>query len=605
MKERIFLISALFFLLSDLLLAQQRNITYIQSSIGLNFPEMEGGRTELEFADINGDGHVDILSIGDHGSPFINTQQHGIMVWFGDGAGNWEVFQNGNFGYGGMAVGDVNNDGMLDVGYGMHHNYSGTDFGDQLIEVALGDGTGMNWIPWDDGLATNGESWGMFGTDFGDIDNDGDLDLGSTSFGSGAGVHVYRNNSDGTWTQTFGFLGGNSGMIFDFGDINNDGILDFAVTHEYGTVYFGDGSGQFTVMDVNLPSGGGMGHWGTSLGDMNNDGADDLAFINSSGGIEVWSWMDDIMEWMDVGGTLPASGDYEATQLFDMNCDGFIDLAAFGEGTFTLWLGDGQGNWAQESSFTTPPYGYFKAFRVGGDVDHNGYPDIAIVAQEGSGWVYQNHLYCYKESSEAQELGIFPVFPRGKEFFNPNMVTTIEWLSAVPANTGSFVRLDYSEDGPEGPWNPIADSLPNNGRFQWTVPFSSGGYDHYIRYTVISPTDSSVAITPEGFWIDFYEGFDKNPLQHRHVTIIISPNPFDEMAIIHLATSSTGAVAIDVLNTTGKVVRKIFQSILPEGQHVINWNCRDQAGRELPAGVYFCRVLLNDELVGVKKLVHQ
>ena len=83
----------------------------------------------------------------------------------------------GDLGYGGIAVGDANNDGYLDVGYGMHHNYSSTDLGDQLIEVALGNGTGQGWMPWDDGLATAGEDWGMFGTDFGDIDNDGDLDF--------------------------------------------------------------------------------------------------------------------------------------------------------------------------------------------------------------------------------------------------------------------------------------------------------------------------------------------------------------------------------------------------------------------------------------------
>ena len=50
----------------------------------------------------------------------------------------------------------------------------------------------------------------MFGTDFADVDNDGDLDLGSLSFGCCAGVHIYLNHSDGTWTQSFGILGGNA-----------------------------------------------------------------------------------------------------------------------------------------------------------------------------------------------------------------------------------------------------------------------------------------------------------------------------------------------------------------------------------------------------------
>ncbi|MCK4818649.1 VCBS repeat-containing protein, partial [bacterium] len=164
---------------------------FIESSSGLNNPDWDTGNTEIEFADLNQDGYVDIISIGDHGSPNINTNEHGVMVWFGDGAGTWSVEMNGNFGYGGIAVGDVNRDGLWDVGYGMHHDYSSTDFGDQLIETALGDGTGVNWTPWDDGLATNGEDYGMFATDFADINNDGYLDIGSLSFGSGNGFHIY------------------------------------------------------------------------------------------------------------------------------------------------------------------------------------------------------------------------------------------------------------------------------------------------------------------------------------------------------------------------------------------------------------------------------
>jgi hypothetical protein len=99
-------------------------VSYVESSSGLQTPAMEGGRTEFEFGDVNGDGHVDIASIGDHGSPYIGTNEHGIMVWFGDGTGNWSVYQNGNFGYGGIGLGDVNGDGLMDVGYGMHHDYS-------------------------------------------------------------------------------------------------------------------------------------------------------------------------------------------------------------------------------------------------------------------------------------------------------------------------------------------------------------------------------------------------------------------------------------------------------------------------------------------------
>jgi len=274
----------LLFLFSISIIYPQYIPTYIESSSGLNNPFLEGGRTELELADMDGDGNLDIISVGDHGSPYINTGEHGVMIWFGNGTGaNWSVVQIGNFGYGGVAIGDVNNDGKLDVGYGIHHNYSGEDLGDQILEVALGNGFGNQWTPWDNGLATNGEDWGMFCTDFADVDCDGDLDIGANSFGCCDGVHIYLNNANGSWTQSFGFTGGNSSMDFLFGDVNNDGYPDFAVSQQNGTVYINDQTGSFTVARTGYSD-------GPNLGDVDNDGTDELSIVNGDGGIEVWKW---------------------------------------------------------------------------------------------------------------------------------------------------------------------------------------------------------------------------------------------------------------------------------------------------------------------------
>ncbi|GAB4296337.1 MAG: hypothetical protein Kow0098_19430 [Ignavibacteriaceae bacterium] len=474
--------------------------TYIESSAGLNIPELEGGRTELEIADVNNDGNPDILSIGDHGSPYVNTQQHGIMVWFGDGEGNWTVFQTGNFGYGGIAVGDVNNDGLQDVGYAMHHNYSSNDFGDQLIEVALGDGSGMNWIPWDDGLATNGESWGMFGTDFADIDNDGDLDIGVNSFGASSGIHVYFNNGDGTWTQAFGFTGGNSTDDFVFGDVNNDGYPDFAAAHQFGTVYLNDGSGSFTMSDGNLPPAGILGRYGPDLGDVNQDGTDELSFANTSGGVEVWKWSDGNF-WSSLSSGLPSSGSFAATQLYDMNSDGFNDLAAFATGFIRIWLGDGTGNWTFASDINIPDNGTFTALRIEGDADHNGFADIALVDEEGSFISYQNHLRFFKESSVADELTVIPVYPFANRIIHINSVQFIKWMSEVPAGSSPNVKLEFSGNDINGPWILISDDLMNNGQFQWIVPDSiASSQVCRIRYTVYTAEDTAAAISP-GFFL--------------------------------------------------------------------------------------------------------
>ncbi len=478
---------------------------YIESSNGMSYPEWESGKTELEFADINMDGYVDILSIGDHGCPNINSGEEGIMVWFGDGQGNWSVQMTGDFGYGGIAIGDVNNDGHWDVGYGMHHAYSSTDLGDQLIEVALGDGSGTNWTAWDDGLATNGEDWGMFGTDFADVDNDGDLDIGSNSFGAGSGLHVYINKGDGTWEQSFGIMEGNSNMRFVFGDINNDGNADFVVTHDAGIAFFGNGDGTFYNADYNLPQYS-FPMSGPDLGDIDKNGGKDLAYSNPDGGISVWVFDDANNQWIDKSESLPSTGDYQEVQLCDLNTDGTLDIAAFGDGVLTVWKGisskeNNEISWEQVFNTTTSNNGDCSAFRVGGDVDRNGYPDMTLVQKEGSWPSDQNYLKCYKESSPLFLNRIKAMYPKGSEVFKQGSVQFTDWVSGVPVSSTSEVKIEYSLKGKLGPFTLLTSGTANSGRYQWTIPNTVSTNNCYLRYTLYEGDDTLISKTNNAFTI--------------------------------------------------------------------------------------------------------
>lgn len=480
-----------------------RGFQFIESSTGMNYPSWESGYTELEFADINMDGYVDILSIGDHGCPLIGSQEHGIMVWFGDGTGAWSAQMTGDFGYGGIAVGDVNHDGHWDVGYGMHHAYSTTDLGDQLVEVALGDGSGTTWIPWDDGLPGSSAYWGLFGTDFADVDNDGDLDLGTNSFGSGSGIHVYLNQADGSWIQSFEIIPGNSNMRFVFGDINNDGYTDFVVTHDAGIAFFGDGTGNFVNADYNLPAYS-FPMTGPDLGDVNNDGSQDLAYVNPGGGVMVWVFDPLTNLWTDYSGSLPATGNFQEAQLCDFDGDGTMDLAAFGHAQLTVWSGSLEEDsitWTLVFNMTTSNNGNCAAFRAGGDVDRNGYPDMTLVEKEGSWPSDQNHLKCFKEATPYSGKTLGPVFPRGDEVFRQGTVQFIDWISAVPVASASEVQIDLSLQGTEGPWTNLTPGTANSGRFQWIVPQTISSNNCFIRYTLTEGMDTLEDLTPRGFTI--------------------------------------------------------------------------------------------------------
>jgi len=553
-------------------------LSYTQITSGLEVPEFEGGHTDFCMDDINMDGHVDLITIGDHGSPFINTDQHGICIWFGNGQGGFENFMFGNFGYGGLAVGDVNNDGFKDLGYGMHHNYSTTDLGDQILEVALGDGSGMNWTAWDDGLATNGETWGMFGTDFGDVDNDGDLDLVSISFGSGAGLHVYLNQGDGSWIQSFGFLDGNSNLLVEFGDFNRDGYLDFIATHQYGTAYFGDGTGNFENMDNGLPAMGSFeARKGVSVGDANNDGATDIAFINADGGVEVWAWDENFtVSWINLSNGLPVAGGFDYTDLVDMNSDGYLDVIAIADENITVWLGDGEFNWTQEIEFSLGVNANPKAFRAGGDLDLNGRPDIVILAETGNWPSYQNHFFCFKESSPADSLWIMPLYPGGAEKYYPGSVQFIDWASEVPNGGASTVNIEISAFGPNGPWWMLAENIPNNGRHQWIIP-EIGSEICFLRFTVNTGINSATATTENAFTII---GNPTSVEQHHFsADVWVYPNPGQNTFGIHNHQFVQQIILSDLFG------KPVFQEISP-AEHL---NLA-----KIPPGIYVYKLSLKN-----------
>ncbi len=477
------------------------DLAYVDSSNGLETPGMEGGPSEFEFADVNADGHVDIISIGDHGSPFVNTSEHGVMVWFGDGEGNWSVVQTGNFGYGGLALGDVNNDGLMDIGYGMHHNYAGEDFGDQLLEVALGDGSGTNWTPWDDGLGENGQSWGMFGVDFADVDNDGDLDIGSVAFGCCDGLHVYLNNNDGSWTHSFGFVAGNSSMEFYFADFNGDGLADFATSHGDGTVFLGDGAGGFANADGNLP--GSSWRPAVSIGDVNNDGSDDLVFEGDNG-VEVFTMTGD-GQWQSLSGALASIGDVDLTQTADMDLDGFADIITFTDENINIYGGDGAGVWEQIAAIPLTDTCGSSAMRAGTDADHNGYPDVVVVAEEDCDfWVGgENRPRFYAENTTPETAFVYPAYPRGGETLVAGSVRFVNWHAGIPPRAGQpTMTIELSINGADGPWSVIASNIPDNGRYQWLLAEDLLATNNaYLRYT-LDTDPPAAAVTPNAFMID-------------------------------------------------------------------------------------------------------
>jgi len=568
-------------------------VTLISKSDGLEDPTKESGHTELEFGDINGDGHLDIVSVGDHGSPWINSDEHGIMVWLGDGSGSWSVIQSGDFGYGGCAVGDLNLDGYMDVAWGVHHNYGSGGFGDRLMGAALGDGSGASWTPWDDGLATGGEEYGMFATDLADFDVDGDLDIVCESFGSGNGVRVYENHLDGTWSPAWLIDGGNAVFTIETGDFNADGLPDFICTRIGTHVYFGDGNMGFTLNQTGIP-----GYMvSVDCGDFNGDGRDDIVCsLGSDSGVHCYYYDDGSAQWVDASLGLPAGGTYvDLVQFGYINSDDHLDLVLYDDPFGQVYLGDGAGFWTSDATWTMPGSGNASALRIDGDIDHDGREDIAIQGETTVGGWPQNQLRVYSPWIEPPVLNARVLSPDGGETLMGLSIREIRWLTAVPPSQGSAtVDLYLSVSGAGGPWNLIEADAPDNGSYQWIVPPENSSTCR-IRLVAETTTETVEDYSDDDFTISGMPGigYDHSSPLNSTTGLRVIPNPAGSIPLLDISPAPEGPVTVTVFDVSGRML-SLIETWSSEGSPIPLTN---GSGERLSIGVYIIRVQIGSERI--------
>jgi hypothetical protein len=82
------------------------------------------------------------------------------------------------------------------------------------------------------------------------------------------------------------------------------------------------------------------------------------------------------------------------------------------------------------------------------------------------------------------------------------------------------------------------------------------------------------------------------------------PNPFTSTTVMRYGLPAGGGhVKLEVFNVTGRLVRTLVDEVMPSGMHTITWSGCNDAGRELPAGIYFQRLTLGDRVSARKMLL--
>ncbi len=131
-----------------------------------------------------------------------------------------------------------------------------------------------------------------FGSSVGDIDNDGDMDIFVTNHGNTASF-LYRNNGNSTFTRIMtGTAATRTGYAVGsaFGDLDNDGDLDLMVANAFAgtsavpnSLYLNDGTGIFSAIDTGIVSTDVGWSYGVAFGDYDRDGDLDIATANCFG----------------------------------------------------------------------------------------------------------------------------------------------------------------------------------------------------------------------------------------------------------------------------------------------------------------------------------
>ena len=249
----------------------------------LKMDKVDGGRGSA-WGDYDNDGDLDIVAVGTY-------QPHVLYRNNGDGTFTNVADQAGiadpRGGWGSLFA-DYNNDGYPDL-YITRGGWSGA--AENTLYRNNGDGTFTD-VTHTAGVADPQSS---FCAAWADYDNDGYIDLyiANGVIGDGAANVLYRNNGDGTFTNTAEIAGvantGNS-LGTAWGDYDKDGHIDLHVVN-YGqsnVLYRNNGDGTFT--DVTTAAGMHLAvtdAFVTFFLDVDNDADLDL-FISNSGSFQAF-----------------------------------------------------------------------------------------------------------------------------------------------------------------------------------------------------------------------------------------------------------------------------------------------------------------------------
>lgn len=557
------------------------------------------------WGDVDGDGDLDLMLTGEasgttRSSLYINQGKQDGQFRFDALTGPFQQVQ-----YSASSFADIDGDGDLDVLVAGSRSASwpyvaATDLyrlqPDGSVERVENHG-----LP---DLHSASMAWG-------DLDLDGDLDvvmIGSTSDDQPTTVVGY-NQGNGIFESHTDVIQGISYGDVALGDVDGDLDPDIVVSGAsaggFLTQILRNDNGTFNALTAALPN---VAFSSVDLGDF--DGDADLDLVVSGGRVSERIFEGSIEIWSNNGGTFSLHEDGLSGILAgdvtwsDYDHDGDLDLlvqgaeAAIGRRTARVWRNDGEAGFVPASMLI----GAIFADAEFGDLDGDGDIDLISTGSSSQGPSFTN-IY----ENLRQVIPALPSAPQSlaAEVTGPSVL--LSWLptsgsDATNLQTTFNVRVGTSPGASDvvsamadiasgkrlvaGPGNAsLADHLLledlADGTYYWSVQsvnnaFLSSEFAAEGTFTVNA-----------GMAVDTESG-DVLPTQFAiHGNY---PNPFATRTTIRYDLPDAADVQFRVITLLGQEVYRFQPGVMPAGQHEWSWDGTSMSGMQLGSGIYFYEV---------------